>query len=230
MLEISRSKKIQRELRSLILVKEQFKPGEKLPTENSLAKSFNVSRPMIREAIKALEAQGVLVTKHGSGTFVADYPGFSNDPLGLADLKDKTPLLRNWYEARMAIESEVVRMVVKNATEEDIQTIETCVHEVETAIKYGDKEFLKKDRKFHIALAYATHNPVMERIVIVLMRSFYYSITDSLELTWYKSAMENAHLHHQRILKSIIERDDVGAMLAIRSHMNQALHDLDTHH
>ena len=65
----------------------------------------------------------------------------------------------------------------------------------------------------------------MERIVIVLMRSFYYSITDSLELTWYKSAMENAHLHHQRILKAIIERDDVGAMLAIRSHMNQALHD-----
>ena len=88
MLEISRSKKIQRELRSLILVKEQFKPGEKLPTENSLAKSFNVSRPMIREAIKALEAQGVLVTKHGSGTFVADYPGFSNDPLGLPSLQE----------------------------------------------------------------------------------------------------------------------------------------------
>lgn len=230
MLEISRSQKIQRELRSMILVDEKFKPGEKLPTENSLAKSFNVSRPMIREAIKALEAQGVLITKHGSGTFVTDFPGFSNDPLGLSDLKDKTSLLKHWYEARMAIESEVIRMVVHNALEEDIKALEECVKEVDNAINYGDKEFLKKDRKFHIALAYATHNPIMERIVIVLMRSFYYSITDSLELNWYNSAMKNAQLHHQRILQAIIDRDDAEAVLAIRSHMNQALRDLDTHH
>lgn len=230
MIEISRSKQIQQELRALILIEEKYKPGEKLPNENALSLSFNVSRPVIREVIKALEAQGVLETKHGSGTFVTDYPGFSNDPLGLSDLQDKTSLLKNWYEARKAVESEVVRMVVANATEEDIQLLKQCVKEVETAIKYGNKEFLKSDRKFHIALACATHNPVMERIVIVLMRSFYYSITDFLELNWYDSAMENAQLHHNRILQSVIERDDVGAVLAIRSHMAQALKDLAKHH
>lgn len=229
MIEMSRSKKIQQELRSMILLEEKFKPGEKLPNENDLSQHFEVSRPVIREAIKALEAQGVLETRHGSGTFVTDDPGFSNDPLGLSDLQNKTSLLKNWYEARKAIESEVVRMVVANATAEDIRMLEDCVKKVENAIRYGDKAFLKSDRQFHIALAYATHNTVMERIIIVLMRSFYYSITDALELNWYESAMQNAQLYHNRILQAIIERDDIGAVLAIRSHMSQALKDLEKH-
>ncbi|MFB0919028.1 MAG: FadR/GntR family transcriptional regulator [Clostridiaceae bacterium] len=226
MIESSRTKKIQQELRSMILIDEDFKPGDKLPNENELAQKFDVSRPVIREAIKALEAQGVLIAKHGSGTYVSEYPGFSNDPLGFSDIQDKTKLLENWYEARKALESEVVRMVVKNATDEDLDVIKYWVEKIELSIQYGDKEFLKTDRKFHIALANATHNPIMERLMIVLMQSFYYSVADSLEVKWYYSAMENALKHHRRILQSLMERDEVGAILAMRSHMVQATTDL----
>lgn len=223
----SRSEQIRQKLRSMVLVEGIFKPGEKLPTEIVLAQQFEVSRPVIREAIKSLVAQGVLETRRGSGTYVTDDPGFSDDPLGLSDILDKTTLLKDWYETRKAVESEVVRMVVANATTEDLADLKKCVEETELAIRYGDTEFLKSDRDFHIMLASATHNTVMERLMIVLMDSFYYSMIDTLSRDWIQSAMENAKFHHNRILQAIIERDDVSATLAIRSHMYQALTDLE---
>ncbi len=211
----------------MILEEKLYKPGEKLPTENELSLQFKVSRPVIREAIKALVAQGVLETRRGTGTFVTDHPGFSSDPLGLADISDRTTLLKDWYETRKAVESEAIRMVVSNATIEDITELRKCVEETELAIFYGDSEFLKSDRKFHITLARLTHNNVMERLVTVLMHSFYYNMTDMLNQDWVKSAMENSKFHHNRILQSIIERDTDGAVLAIRSHMFQAMSDLE---
>ena len=226
-MEKTRSSQIQEIIRNLVLADQEYKPGDKLPNENILSHQFGVSRPVIREALKALVAQGVLETHHGSGTFVTENPGFSKDPLGFSDIQDKSQLLRDWYETRRVIESEAIRMVVEKATEEDIEKLKNCALELEFAIQSGDSAFLKNDRKFHILMAAATHNSVMERVIIVLMRSFYYSITDQLPATWINSARENSLINHQRIMQSIIERDEVGASLAIRSHMTQALKDLD---
>ena len=226
-MEKSRVEQIRESLRTIILEENGMKPGEKMPTEMELARCFDVSRPVIREAIKALVAQGVLVTRRGSGTYVRENPGFADDPLGLSDIQDKTSVLRDWYVTRRAVESEVVRMAAKQATGEDLAQLRACIEDVDLAIRSGDTEFLKSDRKFHILLARATHNAVMERLVIVLMQSFYYSMTDHLNRTWSGYAMENARVHHERIVQAIAERDAVSAVLAIRSHMTQALADLD---
>ena len=226
-MEKSRVEQIRESLRSTILHEKRIKPGEKIPAEMELSRQYNVSRPVIREAIKALVAQGVLETRRGSGTYVRENPGFADDPLGFADITDRTSILRDWYVTRRAVESEVVRMVVENATEKDLADLRACIDEVDLAIRSGDPEFMKRDRKFHILLARATHNSVMERVVIVLMQSFYYSVIDDLSSEWAGLAMENACIHHERIVRSIEEQDAVGAVLAIRSHMTQALADLD---
>ena len=226
-MEKSRVETIFESLRSMVLSEKKMEPGEKLPNEMELARHFHVSRPVIREAIKALVAQGVLETRRGSGTYVKENPGFSNDPLGFGDIGDKTTILKDWYMARRSVESEVVRMVAENATEEDLAELQASVEAVDLAIRYGDAEFLKNDRQFHILLARATHNSVMERLVIVLMQSFYYSMTDHQDAEWVGYAKSNAQLHHHRIVKALKERDAVGAVLAIRSHMSQALEDLE---
>lgn len=226
-MEKSRVEQIREKIRTIILEEKGMKPGEKIPTEMELARSFDVSRPVIREAIKALVAQGMLETRRGSGTYIRENPGFADDPLGLSDIRDKTSILRDWYITRRAVESEVVRMAAEHATAEDLTDLRACIEDVDLAIRSGDTEFLKSDRKFHILLARSTHNSVMERLVIVLMQSFYYSMTDHLNGTWSSYAMENARLHHERIVQSIAERDAVGAVLAIRSHMTQALADLE---
>lgn len=227
MIESSRSKKIQQDLRSMILIDEEFKAGDRIPTEYELAEKYQVSRPIVREAIRALEAQGMLVTRHGSGTYVSDHPGFSNDPLGLSDISDKTLFLEKWYEARQVIETDVVRLIIENATEEELSHLKDMVDQTEESIKKGDKEFLNTDRKFHIALASATHNSIIERLMIVMMQSFYYSIADSLRITWYKSGMENAMVHHRQIIKSLYDRDVEAAKEAVRSHMAQAIRDIE---
>ena len=70
------------EIRSMI-TQEGLAAGDKLPTENELMARFQVGRSTIREAVKQLQAEKVVVIRHGLGSFVAERPGIGKDPLGL---------------------------------------------------------------------------------------------------------------------------------------------------
>ena len=73
----------------LNMIKEQkLKPNDKLPTVDELASAFSVGRSTIREALKVLSAQNIIVIKQGAGTFVSEKEGISRDPLGLEYISD----------------------------------------------------------------------------------------------------------------------------------------------
>ncbi len=224
--EHSLSENVAENLKNMILIEKKYKPNEKLPNERALAEQMGVSRPCVREAIKFLVASGVLTIRRGVGTFVSDNPGVIPDPFGFNQIENQKKLLSDWYNVRMILEGEAMKMVVENATDEEIEEIRRFAEEEKQMIIEDNKAFVAADQKFHKALAYATHNDIMIKILPSLHEWMYFGIISNNYEYLAPDLKINAFENHDKILKFIMMRDGEGAKLAMRYHMLQGLKDL----
>lgn len=221
------STQIAEKLESMIFEDSAYLPGQQLPTERELAESLGASRTSIREAIKQLSAKGILHIRHGVGTFVADTPGVSRDPLGVEEEPDIIAVLEDWYRVRMILESGAMELVVANASREELQHIrEIMDEELRLGETDGAADFLSEDQNFHCALARATHNRIMERLIPSLHASVYYDMVKSLYDQLHTRYNRNARSNHALILSCLEQRDPQGASTAMRFHMLQGILDV----
>ncbi len=154
----------------LNMIKEQkLKPNDKLPTVDELASAFSVGRSTIREALKVLSAQNIIVIKQGAGTFVSEKEGISRDPLGLEYISDDINVIFDMVTLRLIFEPEMASMAAQFATRKDIQDIKYYCEEVEQLIEQGE-DYHKADAGFHIAIAKASGNGVIHKITQVIQR------------------------------------------------------------
>lgn len=210
----------------MIVNQQIYKPGEKLPNERMLAAQMGVSRTTIRETIKALAASGVVEIRRGVGNFVSETPGVSPDPFGFNMEFDKKKLLTDWYQVRAILESEAMELVVQNASDEELQHCEDLYNQELQLISADDEGFMQIDTEFHRALANATHNVVMVRILPALHGWLDYgqAVGEFSKLT--DNIMNNACDGHRMILDFLWKRDGKGAALAMRYHMLRAIRDV----
>ena len=131
-------------------------PGIRLPTEQEMMASFGVSRTVIREAVSALRADGLVVTRQGSGAFVADggHRPFRIDPDQLGSIRDVLHLM----ELRTSVEVEAAGLAAERRLAKDLRDIEDALDRIDRAIAEGDAA-IGADFDFHRAIARATHNP-----------------------------------------------------------------------
>ncbi|MHA1564833.1 MAG: FadR/GntR family transcriptional regulator [Alphaproteobacteria bacterium] len=132
-------------------------PGVRLPTEQEMMTSFGVSRTVIREAVAALKADGLVMTRQGSGAFVATDLGrrpFRIDPDQLDSIHDVMHLM----ELRASVELEAAGLAAERRQEENLSEIDSALQEIDRAIAAGDAA-IAEDFAFHSAIARATHNP-----------------------------------------------------------------------
>ncbi len=220
------SKDIANRISEMILLEKKYLPNSKLPNEHELAEMLGVSRTSIREAIKILTASNIIIVKRGRGTFVTASPGYANDPLGLSLLDDKRKLVRHWFEMRLFIEPQSVRLAVQRATEDEIDEIESFERQEADLIKNG-VDFIVPDQKFHAAIAKATHNDVIERLIPAIQ----YSVAEAVSAAKYGQSLhlanENAIRYHREIVKYLRARDGDGASIAMMYHIKRGLSDLD---
>lgn len=211
-------------IREKIMVSQEYAPGDRLPDERALALEYGVSRTAIRDAVKILDTGGVIVVKKALGIFVADHPGVPADMLGMKYIENKKKMMEDWYAVRLALEPEMIRMVVENATEEDVAEIIRLSKEESEAVQNGQTDFLEIDKNFHAMLAKATHNEVMERVIRSLQQSIYYgTVFEKLPMEITKEALRL----HDEIVKFLEKRDVAGAMLAMRYHLLWAINNSD---
>ena len=230
------SEQIATRMRGMIFDQQRFRPGDRLPDERSLAVEMGVSRTSLREAIKTLAAEGVLVIRRGVGTFVSETPGQLRDPFGFAFAQDKKKLLEDWYQVRLIIESEAMELVAKNATDEELRALEDLARrQSELAASGGSdggrtdtycQSFMELDRAFHSALAAATHSAVMGRVLPALHEWVYFGAAIGEYPRLSPQMEENARKSHLSIARFLKLRDGKGANLAMRYHMLQALEDV----
>lgn len=207
------SEKVAEDIRTMIL-ENDLKPGDKLPNEINMSSIINVSRSTVREAIKILVSTNVLEVKRGRGTFVTDNPGVSKDPLGV-HFMDEDNLLLHFFEMRLIIEPSVVELAVKRGDKEAIELIEKAYDEVEVLLKKGANHTLA-DINFHNAIAKASNNPIMERIIPIINNGIeggYTKTKDNPEVS------EVVLEQHAEIMKYIKNGNSLGAKKAMERHI-----------
>ncbi len=204
-----------------LIMTKQLRPGDRLPSELELTKSLATSRGSIREAMKVLASFGVIDIRRGDGTYVSesmsqhlfDHLLFR---MILSDV-DKERL----HELRELIEVGLVKLVVANAGEEELDAIAAAHQRMadEIARKTQDPaRFAELDVAFHRAMAKATKNVLIERIYGFTLELF----TPSIEATHeHRRRGVNALRHHQKILDGLLARDAERAEAAVRTSIEQ---------
>jgi DNA-binding FadR family transcriptional regulator len=197
-----------------LIKSEKLKAGDKLPNEMQLAGLFGISRPTVREAVKSLVSQNIIEIVRGKGTFVAHNPGVSSDPLGLDFVADRD-LPFSLIEARQILEPEVARLAAGRAQAADIETLERLIQKME-GIVTRDATWVSVESEFHACIAKATRNPVIMRIVPVIVEA----IVKTLRYAPRTSEDHRAALReHTRILEAIREKNPDEAYQAMRLHL-----------
>jgi GntR family transcriptional repressor for pyruvate dehydrogenase complex len=208
------SDQVAEQLRQLIS-SGQYKPGDRIPSERELAVRLGVGRPAVREALRELKAQGFLITGRGAqGTTVASLPSPSfSAPL--------TPLLGTGaeriielMEVRSAVEVEAAGLAARRATLEDLHRLSILL----TAP--GDMVSPEEDVAFHAAIAEATHNPLIARVIqepVELLHDHMAAIFDA----YYKEPGGAITLQqqHEAIRRAIRSGDEQKARQAMRQHL-----------
>jgi GntR family transcriptional repressor for pyruvate dehydrogenase complex len=155
-----------------LIVLGKVRPGQKLPTERELGRDLGVSRTSVRAGLQTLAAKGLLVVRHGSGTFVADGPPvLDSEPLSLlAVLHGFTHT--QMFEARRVLEVSIARMAAERATAEDLAAISDAVTGLFAAAD-DPQAFLVQDIRFHDAVGTASRNPILASVVEMISGLFY---------------------------------------------------------
>ena len=131
--------------------------GARLPTEQEMIAAFGVSRTVVREAVAALRAEGLVATRQGVGAFVAEDSAprpFRIEPGGLASIDEVLRLM----ELRTGVESEAAGLAAERATKGDLRALELSLKKIDAALKREDLA-IAEDFDFHRTIALATGNP-----------------------------------------------------------------------
>lgn len=197
----------------------KFAVGDRLPAERELSAEYNVSRPTVREAVIALEVQGLVEVRVGSGAYVRRLPGKEDIPGFNVTAFELT-------EARLLFEGEAAALAAAQISAEELAMLEQQVRDIAAENRSGGGTELA-DREFHLTIARATRNS---------------AIANSIEELWNLRANspESALLHdkartanvkpvvdeHTAILNALRDHNPADARAAMRTHLSAVLDSL----
>lgn len=198
-----------------------LRAGDRLPGERDLAQRFEVSRPILRDALKALEARGLLVTRHGGGTHVADLIGevFSRPVMDLFATHRKAAA--DYLEYRREIEGIAADYAARRATPDDIALLDSIMTRMEEAHGSGDfDDEAEVDVEFHHAVGECAHNIIL----LHTLRSCYRLLSDGvfrhrLLVFTLPGVREELLAQHRAIHQAVRAGDPAAARKAAMDHI-----------
>jgi GntR family transcriptional repressor for pyruvate dehydrogenase complex len=201
----------------------ELRPGDRLPGERDLAQELGVSRPSVRSGLEALEAMGVVVSRRGAGTFIADGPpDLGSEPLSLlASLHRFTP--GEMFEARLVLEVGVAGLAAEHAGAEHLASMAEEATEMFASLE-DPAAFLRHDVRFHRAVASGCGNRVLAALMEMVAAQFYELRKETV--TRARNLRESAEMH-RRIFRAIRARDADAARQAMAEHLHHARHAQD---
>lgn len=202
------------------IVSGALEAGDKLPSENELCRTYGVSRPVIREALMRLQADGLVHTRQGVGSFIRRRP-----PQGLiqfAEPSDVAGVLR-CFEARLSFEGTAARLAAERGSAAAVKAIGQTLPALARAME-GEGRAEDADYEFHMAVAKAAANDFF----VAILGSMHTAIDGLLQISLgitkrgSQERMRRVCEEHEAIYDAILEKDPEGADLAMRYHLSRA--------
>jgi GntR family transcriptional regulator, transcriptional repressor for pyruvate dehydrogenase complex len=207
------------QLRNQILAG-RFPPDAPMPPEGQLCEGFGVSRTVIREAMRTLQAQGLVEVSQGRLPRVRPVDSRNVvETLGTFLQRGNHSLL-NLIEVRRPLESEIAGLAAQRATPEQIEALRQAVRQMAAARALDSR--VEADLRFHDLLATATGNPVFPLLLSVLADLMRQSRRQTISAT----GLERALAGHRAVLAAVEDRDPVQARKTMLDHLDLAEHDL----
>ena len=195
----------------------RLKARDQLPSERELAETFKVSRTSVREALRALETRGLIISRTGMGNFVADLPVDSLvGPLAKM-LIDEKEALADVFEMRKLIEPHIAALAAERATETDIAQLKRIVAKQTEAVSRGETG-VDADAELHLCISRTTQNQALQKLVSGLMEMLSRSREESLQTTERRNASIETH---RKIIGAIEKHDLIEARNEMLRHIEE---------
>ena len=194
-----------------------YAPGGRLPSETRLAVEFAVSRPIVRAALARLRQSQMIVSRRGSGSFVAADDGGGSSGFGpLESVAD----IATWYDFRKLIEPEIAALAAAAASDAQLQAIERAAAELEQTLDAGGSG-VELDIVLHAAIAEAAGNRFLSQTLRMLRPHLHFvaSFARRLGRTGYLTGRTQAREEHRRIVDALAARDVEASRAAMRTHI-----------
>ena len=198
-------------------------PGETLPSEADLVADFDVSRPIVREALKYLEGRGVIEIENGKGAIIRpidDKPLSHYFQIALI-LHQQT--LMELLEVRQALEVQGVMLAAERRTDEQLAALRAIVDEMKDAM-WDLERYVELDARFHEQIAEASHNKMLFHVIKSIRRAAK-DLMFEVQQRRLESAEELQRVQwlHAQIAETVAAGDPEAAANAMRQHFAEAM-------
>ncbi|MGQ9601963.1 MAG: FadR/GntR family transcriptional regulator [Candidatus Bipolaricaulia bacterium] len=185
-----------------------YRSGDKLPPERVLAEEMGVSRNSIREALSALQVLNIVESKAGNGTYVKKSVETIDIESQVLPILEESESPFKIFEARNVLEMGVVELAIDNATPEDIEQIRGALERMCEAAETRDYEgYLAANLSFHLAIAKATANPIIERTMTKLWETTSQRLLNEMLIDYWRRNISSSIEIHKQIFTAIRDKN-----------------------
>ena len=207
------------------IISQEYRPGDRIPTEAELCAEYGVSRTVVREAIASIRAEGLLISKQGVGVFVDPVNNSLPFRLGARStsrLSDVVQIL----ELRLGVEIEAAGLAAERHSKRQLLAIKARLRDMHKELRAVDGDRGRADFEFHSAIARATNNSFFEKFLQfagpqIIPRQHFGSLRSNREADLRYRA--NLQIEHADIVDAIASRDVMVAREAMRKHLSASL-------
>jgi GntR family transcriptional repressor for pyruvate dehydrogenase complex len=206
----------------LLILRGILRPGERLPAERDLAERMGVSRPSLRDAVADLQDRGLLVSRAGSGMYVADVLGSAFSPALVGLFATHDDAVFDYITFRRDMEGLAVERAARLASDTDLQVVDTLFRKMEAAhARRNPEDEAALDADFHMAIIEASHNVIM----LHMMRSMYDLLREGVfynrQVIFRQRTTRDTLLDQHRAINAALQaRDPAAARAAVEAHLD----------
>jgi len=195
-------------------------PGERLPGMTKFAEELKVSVSSLREALRSLQSIGLVKIVHGSGVYITNTRPHTDLSSHFRNMGSGLNLAL--AETRRIVEPELAALAAQRGTDAELKEIEKLAREMEKCAMEG-RDFAELDVQFHLAIAHASHNPILCKTLVGISSLF----MDSRRTVLLDAETINRSArHHSLIVDALVSKNAPQARLLMQVHMNSMLNDV----
>ncbi len=204
------------------IVAQELKPGARLPSEQKLTQAFQVSRPVIREALRSLAGKSIIEIVNGKGAIIKP---LNAQPLGLffqRALQIEQGSILEILEVRQGLEMQSARLAAERRTDEERDGMTDIVETMRKHLNNADR-YVNLDGEFHVRIAQATHHAILHHIITSIRTALADAIRAGLRRQNSSEARQTVQATHEAILEAIVRGDGPSAERAMQAHFENAV-------